>query len=98
MKKFYIGIDISKEKLNFCYRKGLEIVLEEECTNDVAIIKKAFRDSLKTLNSTFDDVLVCAEYTGRYIYPLTVACQDMGLFLWIDDPNQNKELVRYYSW
>lgn len=88
MKKIYVGIDISKEKLNFCYRKGLEIVLEEECTNDVAIIKKTFSDSLKALNSTFDDVLICAEYTGRYIYPLTVVCQDMGLFLWIDDPTR----------
>ena len=35
MKKIYVGIDISKEKCNLCYRDGLEIVLEEESVNDV---------------------------------------------------------------
>lgn len=30
------------------------------------------------------------EYTGRYIYPLTVACQEMGMFLWLDDPTRIK--------
>ena len=39
MKKIYVGIDISKEKCNLCYWKGLEIVLEEECSNDVKAIK-----------------------------------------------------------
>lgn len=37
-----------------------------------------------------DEVLVCAEYTGRYIYPLTVACQELNLFLWLDDPTRIK--------
>ena len=90
MKKIYVGIDISKEKCNLCYREGLEIVLEEECTNDVKAIKKGFEAALKALGATVNEVLVCAEYTGRYIYPLTVACQDLDLFLWMDDPTRIK--------
>ena len=90
MKKIYVGIDISKEKCNLCYREGLEIVLEEECTNDVKAIKKGFEAALKALGATVNEVLVCAEYTGRYIYPLTVACQDLDLFLWMDDPTRLK--------
>ena len=43
MKKIYVGIDISKEKCNLCYRGGLEIVREEECSNDVMALKKAFK-------------------------------------------------------
>ena len=35
MNKIYVGIDISKEKCNLCYRRDLEIVREEECSNDV---------------------------------------------------------------
>ncbi|MBP5537859.1 MAG: IS110 family transposase, partial [Bacteroidales bacterium] len=35
-------------------------------------------------------VLVCAEYTGRYIYPLTIACQELDVFLWLDDPTRIK--------
>ena len=90
MKKIYVGIDISKEKCNLCYRSGLEIVREEECSNDVKALKKAFKSALNTLGATIDAVLICAEYTGRYIYPLTVACQELDLFLWLDDPTRIK--------
>ena len=90
MKKIYVGIDISKEKCNLCYRSGLEIVREEECLNEVKAFKKAFKSALKALGATMDAVLVCAEYTGRYIYPLTVACQELDLFLWLDDPTRIK--------
>ena len=90
MKKIHVGIDISKEKCNLCYRQGLEIVLEEECENDVKALKKAFKAATKAIGVTVDNILVCAEYTGRYIYPLTVACQELDIFLWIDDPTRIK--------
>ena len=90
MKKIYVGIDISKEKCNLCYRSGLEIVCEEECSNDVRAIKKTIKAALKALGASLEEVLVCAEYTGRYIYPLTVACQELDIFLWMDDPTRIK--------
>jgi transposase len=90
MKKIHVGIDISKEKCNLCYRKGLEIVLEEECTNEVKVLKRVFKAAFKTLGVAVSEVLVCAEYTGRYIYPLTVACQELDVFLWMDDPTRIK--------
>ena len=90
MKKIYVGIDISKEKCNLCYRSGLEIVREEECSNEVKVLKQVFKASLKALGAMMDEVLICAEYTGRYIYPLTVACQELDLFLWLDDPTRIK--------
>ena len=90
MKKIYVGIDISKEKCNLCYRSGLEIVREEECSNDVKSLKKTFKTALKTIAATMEEVLVCAEYTGRYIYPLTVACQELDIYLWLDDPTRIK--------
>ena len=75
---------------NLCFRSGLEIVREEECSNDVKALKKAFKAALKVLGASVDEVLVCAEYTGRYIYPLTVASQELGIFLWMDDPTRIK--------
>ncbi len=90
MKKIYVGIDISKEKCSLCYREGLETVLEEEYVNAIKTLKKGFTEALKTLGATVDEVLVCAEYTGRYIYPLTIACQELGIFLWMDDPTRIK--------
>ena len=90
MNKIYVGIDISKEKCNLCYRRGLEVVREEECLNEIKALKKAFRVALKLVEARKDEVLICAEYTGRYIYPLTVACQELNLFLWLDDPTRIK--------
>ena len=90
MKKIYVGIDISKEKCNLCYRSGLEIVHEEERSNEVKALKKAFKETLKALGATMDEILICAEYTGRYIYPLTVACQELDPFHWLDDPTRIK--------
>ena len=90
MKKIYVGIDISKEKLNLCYQCGLEIILEEECANDVKALTKAFKTAFKKLEASIENVLVCAEYTGRYIYPLTVVCHELGIFLWLDDPTRIK--------
>ena len=90
MKNLFVGIDISKEKLNLCYQKGLKTVLEEEVANDVKAIKKALKASCKALSAGLDDVFICAEYTGRYIYPLTVACQELDAFLWLDDPTRIK--------
>lgn len=52
MKKIYVGIDISKEKCNLCYRDGLEIVLEEESVNDVKALKKSLTAALKTFSVT----------------------------------------------
>ena len=52
MKKINVGIDISKEKCNLCFRSGLEIVREEECSNDVKALEKAFKAALKVLGAS----------------------------------------------
>ena len=90
MKNHQIGIDISKEKVNICLRKEKKSVWEHECPNTVASIKKAIRKGLKEHGVATDDAIVCAEYTGRYIYPLVCACDELGLFLWMEDPTRIK--------
>ena len=90
MKNYQMGIDISKEKLNICLRKGTQTVREEEIKNTVAAIKKCVKRIEKESSVTNDDLLVCAEFTGRYIYPLVCACDEMGLFLWMEDPTRIK--------
>lgn len=90
MKNYQMGIDISKEKLNICLRKGTQTVREEEIKNTVAAIKKCVKRIEKESGVTDDDLLVCAEFTGRYIYPLVCACDEMGLFLWMEDPTRIK--------
>ena len=90
MKNYQMGIDISKEKLNICLRKGTQAVREEEIKNTVSAIKRCVKKIEKESGVTYDDLLVCAEFTGRYIYPLVCACDEMGLFLWMEDPTRIK--------
>ena len=53
-------------------------------------LKKAFKTALQELGASLDEVFACAEYMGRYIYLLTAACQELYLFLWLDDPTRIK--------
>jgi transposase len=90
MKNHQIGIDISKEKVNICLRSGKKSVWEYETPNTVASIKKAVQKGMKERGVTLNDVIVCAEFTGRYIYPLVCACDELRLFLWMEDPTRIK--------
>ena len=85
-----MGIDISKEKLNICLKKGTQTIHEEEIKNTVAASKKCVKKIEKENGVTKDDMLVCAEFTGRYIYPLVCASDEMELFLWMEDPTRIK--------
>ena len=90
MKIYQVGIDISKEKVNICLRSGKKSVWEYETPNTVASIKKAVQKGMKERGVTLNDVIVCAEFTGRYIYPLVCACDELRLFLWMEDPTRIK--------
>lgn len=90
MKNHQIGIDISKEKVNICLRSGKKSVWEYETPNTVTSIKKAVQKGMKERGVTLNDVIVCAEFTGRYIYPLVCACDELRLFLWMEDPTRIK--------
>ena len=90
MKKIIVGIDISKEKLNVCLLEGMNIVHEDEIENTVTSLHKWFGRMRKSLKCCMDEVLLCAEFTGRYIYPLAVACQEEEAFLWMEDPSRIK--------
>ena len=90
MKIYQVGIDISKEKVNICLRSGKKSVWEYETPNTVASIKKAVQKGMIERGVTLNDVIVCAEFTGRYIYPLVCACDELRLFLWMEDPTRIK--------
>jgi transposase len=90
MKKFFIGIDISKEKLDLCLTSGDKIVKEWVLQNTATDIKRSIADLLKTHACEKSDILVCAEYTGQYNYPLGCACEESGIDLWMENPTQIK--------
>ena len=90
MRKIIVGIDISKEKLNVCLLEEMNIVHEDEIENTEASLRKWFCRMRKSLKCRMEEVLICAEFTGRYIYPLAVACHEEEAFLWMEDPSRNQ--------
>jgi transposase len=88
MKKFVIGVDISKEKLDFCVKSEGNILKEFAVENTATSIKSSLKGVLKELDINVSDMLLCAEHTGQYSYPLCCACGDMKVDLWLDNPAQ----------
>jgi len=90
MKKLIIGIDVSKEKLDLCLQLGEKILKEWILPNTTQAIKSSLKNLPKEYGSEMADLLVCAEYTGQYTYPLSCACEELGLDLWLENPAQIK--------
>ena len=90
MKLFFVGVDISKKKLDICVRDAKTII--QECTfpNSQKPLLKSIKSLINRLNCNLNEVLFCGEYTGMYIYPLVQSCKILGLDLWIEDPTQIK--------
>jgi transposase len=90
MKNLVIGIDISKEKLDLCLNSEGKILLEKTIENRTSNILTALRDIRKRYGKDFPKILVCAEYTGQYGYPLACACESLHIDLWMENATQIK--------
>ena len=90
MKKKVIGIDVSKEKLDFCLFDGEKVLKEQVVDNTANSVKRSLKDILKEFRLTVSDILLCAEYTGQYTYPLACACEELDVDLWLENPAQIK--------
>jgi transposase len=90
MKIVSMGVDVSKEKIDVCLHTTEKQLKQIVLTNTMEAIKDGFKKMLKAYQLNSLDVLVCAEYTGQYTYPLSCACTEMGMDLWIENPAQIK--------
>ncbi|MDR1116576.1 MAG: transposase, partial [Tannerella sp.] len=90
MKKLVIGIDMSKEKLDLRLHPEGKPVLEWEVKSSTPAIRSSLRDVLKRYGQEAAEVLICAEYTGQYGYPLGCACEELRIDLWMENATQIK--------
>lgn len=90
MKKFYVGIDVSKEKLDFCLY--CESIVLKECivANNSKEVLKELKSWEKEFGQPKETWILCAEYTGMYTYPLSCASEEFGVDLWLENPAQIK--------
>jgi transposase len=91
MENFYfIGVDVSKKKLDFCVMFEGEVLREEQVNNHQQSVMKLISELKKDLEMDNDSFLICAEHTGQYTYPLACACKAVECKLWLENPSQIK--------
>ena len=76
MKKvFFVGADVSREKIDFCFLTSVEDVKPKfvSLPNDTDTIKAYFKSFIK------DDIFVVFEYTNNYHVPLQFALTDLSI-------------------
>lgn len=86
----FIGIDVSKNHLDCCLLCNGVIVRQDVISNHQKSIESYLSMICSEENVDEEQIVICAEYTGMYIYPLVVACQNTSYKLWLEDPTQIK--------
>ena len=86
----FIGIDVSKKQLDCCLLCNGVIVRQDVISNHQKSIESYLSMICSEENIDAEQIVVCAEYTGLYIYPLVVVCQSNSYKLWLEDPTQIK--------
>ena len=82
-QKYFIGIDISKGKLDCAViLSDYTVVAENIIPNNVKKIKSFLKGFTKKHKTEFDQILVCCESTGIYNGPLRQVCSDLSIGLW----------------
>jgi transposase len=91
MNNFYfIGVDVSKKKLDVCVMFENKVVLEEVVANHPMAATALIHQLENEFGISNAQMLVCAEHTGQYTYPLVCACEATNCKLWLENPSNIK--------
>jgi len=86
----FIGIDISKTKLDLCLHCPKGTIEGTTLKNSETVITKYLAKYFNEHGLTKGSTVICAEYTGHYIYPLVQVCKREGYALWLEAGQQVK--------
>lgn len=90
--KFIAGIDQSKLTIDVCLIHAAERQkLGERKFENTSKGFKQMISWMKSFEIDLCELLICAEHTGLYSYPLCVFCQENQLALWLESPLQIKQ-------
>ena len=81
--QIFVGIDISKNHLDICISKGLEVKKEQRIDNNIKSILD-FIDKEKS-NYDFKKAIFCMEATGQYSNHLLASLAKHNLAIWLEN-------------
>lgn len=85
IQKCFIGIDISKEKVDFaCIDSNYKILFEKKICNSESKIRTLLVGTMRKLKLDREEILVCCEQTGIYNRNLERVCIEIGITLWVE--------------
>ena len=87
---YFIGVDVSKKKLDFCVMFEGKVLHEEQVANHQKAVEGLINELKKDFGMTSEQFLICAEHTGQYTFPLACACKSVECRLWLENPSQIK--------
>ena len=81
---YFIGVDVSKKKLDFCVLFEGKVLREEQVSNHQQAVARLIGELKNDLEMDNEQFLICAEHTGQYTFPLV--CANFG---WRTRPRSN---------
>ncbi len=88
--KFFIGIDVSKEKLDVAVYAHPEWICNITIPNTRNEVKKLLRQLHKTSGADVSQSLFCLEHTGMYAKPLLSVLNEHACTIWLETARQIK--------
>ena len=81
---YFIGIDVSKETLDFTLLKGVERLFHMQVCNSAAGIKSFIKQLKSHYEVSPQECLFCLEHTGIYNTPLLAYFEKHPCKVWLD--------------
>ena len=86
IQKCFVGIDISKEKIDVaCIDNDYKVVFEKIICNSESKIRTLLVSTMRKLKLSKEEILVCCEQTGIYNRNLERVCNEIGITLWVEN-------------
>jgi len=87
---FFVGVVVTRNKLIYCMIFQDKVLKQGETDNEMSAIRSAISSLLKEYNLSNKQILICAEHTGQFNYPLIYSCESDNYRLWLENPNRIK--------
>lgn len=91
-QSYFIGVDISKEKVDIAViDQQNQVLFEKIVGNDRSKLKSYFQNLIRKLKVEPEQVLICCENTGNYTRPLQLLSTENGFSLWVENAYKIKK-------
>ena len=88
--RVFIGVDVSKETLDFVVLVEAEKLFHMQVSNDPKGIASFYKRLIKALKLEREHILFCLEHTGIYCRPLLEFATEKDLAVWVEDAKKIK--------